>query len=167
MPTTLRDYVDRILQNGAPPSQLIRDLAAATAAEDPRAFAAQVKQIDWSTRTADELDKAFSMALSLNMTLLARDFAHQGATLFPEYEPLQRAARMFAPGKVRTVQGMPRKGLKESHEWMKNHAEAYRGQWIAVNQGQLIGAAPTLDELRTIIRQHEDTESTIVHWVIP
>jgi hypothetical protein len=50
--------------------------------------------------------------------------------------------------------------------WFDNHADQYRGQWVAVREGQLLGVAASLDELTPIIGEGEDATSTIVTKVL-
>ncbi len=122
---------------------------------------------DWAAQAPDDLLRAIQLALSLNLIWPARELAEQGMRLFPGHEPLRRAARVFEPRTVRITRGgTPLKGIKASHNWLRDHAHEYRGQWIAVNQGQLLGAARTLDELRPVIDRADDPRSTIVTKVL-
>jgi hypothetical protein len=141
-------------------------LEATAQATDRRVFLEQLEGVDWAAHPADDLLRAIQLALSMNLVWPARDLAEQGMRLFPDHEPLRRAMRVFEPPTVRMTRGTPLKGVKESHDWLRTHAHEYRGQWIAVNQGRLLGAAHTLDELRPMIDQVEQPRSTIVTKVL-
>ena len=141
-------------------------LEAAAQADDRRAFLEEMEAVDWSAQAPDDLVRVIQLALNMNLVWPARDLAEQGMRLFPDHEPLRRAARVFEPPTVRMTRGTPLKGIKESHNWLRAHAHEYRGQWIAANQGRLLGAAHTLDELRPVIDQADDSRSTIVTKVL-
>jgi hypothetical protein len=141
-------------------------LEAAVRDDDRRAFLEQLEAVDWSAHAPDDLLRAIQLALSMNLVWPARDLVEQGMRLFPDHEPLRRAARVFEPPTVRMSHGTPLKGIKASHTWLRAHAHEYRGQWIAVNQGRLLGTARTLDELRPVIEQAEHPRSTIVTKVL-
>ena len=145
---------------------VMQRLEAAVQADDRRAFLEQVEAVDWPAHTPDDLSHAIQLALSMNLVWPAHDLAEQGMRLFPDHEPLRRAMRVFEPPTVRMTRGIPLKGIKEAHDWLRAHANEYRGQWIAVNQGRLLGATGTLDELRPVIEQAEHPRSTIVTKVL-
>jgi hypothetical protein len=50
--------------------------------------------------------------------------------------------------------------------WFREHASQYRGQWVAVREGKLLGAAESLEDLKTVIGQGEDAVSTVVTRVL-
>ncbi len=131
-------------------------------AGDRRTFVALVKAIDWSTRQPDELATAIDLALSLEMASLAIELAQLGGRLFPNHERIQRAAQVLAPPVARVTRLPRAKGLDASMAWFDEHASQYRGQWVAVREGQLLGTAESLEELETVIGQGEEAISTIV-----
>jgi len=156
-----------IIADSGDMTAITQQLEAAVQANNHGAFLAQLEGVDWSAHTPDDLLRAIQLALSLNLVWPGRDLAAQGLRLFPDHEPLRRAARVFEPPTTRMSRNSaPPKGTKESHNWMRDHAHEYRGQWIAVNQGRLLGAARTLDELRPLIDQAESPSSTIVTKVL-
>lgn len=135
-------------------------------AGDHRTFAALAEAIDWAARRPDELTTAIDLALSLEMATLAIKLAQLGGRLFPEHERVQRAARVLAPPVVRAVRAPRARGLSASMAWFRKHASQYRGQWLAVREGQLLGTAASLKELIAVIGQGEDAISTIVARVL-
>jgi hypothetical protein len=50
--------------------------------------------------------------------------------------------------------------------WFDKHADQYRGQWVAVREGQLLAVASSLAELMSVIGEGEDAISTIVTKVL-
>lgn len=68
---------------------------------------------------------------------------------------MQASARLepapSAPPRV-LREGLPaRPELLADDEWLKEHAEEYRGQWVALRNGELVAAAATARELRSRI----------------
>jgi hypothetical protein len=135
-------------------------------AADRRAFAALAEAIDWSARRPDDLTTAIDLALSLEMASLAIELAQLGGRLFPDHARVQRAAQVLAHPVVRAVRPARAKELGASRAWLREHASEYRGQWVAVRQGQLLGAAPSLETLRPLIGEGEEAASTLVTRVL-
>jgi hypothetical protein len=131
-------------------------------AGDHRTFAALVKTTDWSTRTPEELIAAIDLALSQDMAALAIKLAQLGGRLFPDHERIQRAAQVLAPPVVRRVRPPRARGLRASMAWLREHASEYRGRWMAVRKGQLLGVADSLEELMPIVGNGENAVNTIV-----
>ena len=94
------------------------------------------------------------------------ELAQLGGRLFPDHERGQRAARVLAPPVVRAVRAPRARGLDASMAWFDEHASQYRGQWVAVREGQLLAAAESLEELMPVIGDGEDAISTIVTRVL-
>jgi len=130
---------------------------------DRQTFVALVKATDWSTRTPEELLLAIDLALHQEMAALAIELAQLGQRLFSDHERIQQAARVLAPPAIRGVRPSRARGLKASMEWLREHANEYRGQWVAVREGQLLGAAKSLKELVSLV--DEEVNNTIVMHV--
>jgi hypothetical protein len=132
----------------------------------PHTFSSFVENLDWSNRRPDELSAAIDLALRLEMAALAIDLAQMGAQLFPYHERIQRAARVLAPPTVRTTHLPPAREMKASRRWLREHASEYRGQWVAVLDGRLMGVAPSLKELKSTIDLDEETPALLVTKVL-
>ena len=167
---TRHDYVlsaeDRHQTSTTTRSTLVILVKESARSGDWRTFAALVEAIDWSARQPDELTAAIDGALSLEMASLAIELAQLGGRLFPDHERIQRAAQVLAPPVVRAVRPSRARGLNTSMVWLEEHANQYRGQWVAVREGQLLAAAESLEELMPIIGDGEDAISTIVTRVL-
>ncbi len=173
----VHDRLPEILERGlravtaeeAAPSAPTDDIAALreyAKNKEYRAFGELVEQIDWATRSPDDLTTALDLALSMEMSRLAVELAQLGGRLFPDHERVQRAARVLAPPKAQ-VTYLPRaKGLDDSRMWLREHAGEYKGQWIAVREGRLLGAAYSFDVIKPLIGEDEDAASTIVTRVL-
>jgi hypothetical protein len=111
--------------------------------------------VDWSVRSPDELIAAIDLALAEERPASATRLAELGRELFPHHERIGRAAQALAPGSARSTSLPSVEGLGDSRRWLREHAYAYRGQWVAVREGELVGVAPSLEELGTIVDLEE------------
>jgi hypothetical protein len=161
----------------APPVIIVKprttdqNIIAATLEENARRgdshlFARQIEVTDWSTRQPDELIQAVRAALNQEWLTIAHKLLERGVALFPENEEIQRIGRTLSPPIVRAVPGKPPQGLSASRLWLRAHADAYRGRWVAIYDGQLLAAAPSLEELRARIAPLEHPTSTIITRVL-
>jgi len=122
-------------------------LEDAAARADRQTFALLVRALDWSALCPADLTRAIDLALSLDLVPLARELVQQGSRVFPDDTRLQQMTAVLAPPvaiETRPAQGL---SLDASQTWLKEHAAQYKGQWIAVQEGTLLGAAPTLKDL--------------------
>jgi len=102
---------------------------------------------DWSGRPAGEVLRVVQLALMAGASLAARRLSQAGAARFPPDAELQKYARVLVPPKVTRRAGPPDLTLIANHDWIKREADAYRGQWIALRNGELLGTADTFDAL--------------------
>lgn len=45
-----------------------------------------------------------------------------------------------------------REGVRKNTQWLKKHQTEYQGQWIALNEGILLGTGESLVELYKVIK---------------
>jgi hypothetical protein len=129
---------------------------------EKRRFAAVADTVDWAQYRPAELIRVIDLALSLELVTLAIKLAQQGRRLFPQDEQVQQAAQVLAPPVVREIESRPPDTLNISIDWLRHHANQYREQWVAVRDGKLLGAAPTLKKLAEITTLDEKTVVTKV-----
>lgn len=120
-----------------------------------RTFVNVVEMVDWSVRRPDELTAAIDLALREERPTLAKGLAQLGRELFPHHERIKLAARVLAPGSARSTSLPAVEGLSASRRWLREHADEYRGQWVVVRRGELVGVAPSLEEMGTIVDPEE------------
>ena len=53
----------------------------------------------------------------------------------------------------------PRPDLRANRDWLMRHGDLYRGQWVALRNGELLGSAPSL---QTLVAKIGDTKSILV-----
>jgi hypothetical protein len=52
-------------------------------------------------------------------------------------------------------------GVRKNIEWLKKHHREYQGQWVALNEGGLLGSNENLVELRRALKNSGDLSSAI------
>lgn len=122
-------------------------LQTAAEAKDELAFLNAQKGINWDHHPAEDFDRAVDLALMAGAFMAARHLASDGAERFPEHAELQKIVHILAPPKATVVKGVHNTTWKADREWLKTHWDEYRGQWVALYNGQLLGAAENLDAL--------------------
>lgn len=79
--------------------------------------------------------------------------------------PLDSKLReVLAPPRIRAVD---RRDTDRSSdfEWLRANGAQYRGQWVALEGGQLVAAAPSLKELREQLSGLPDTARPLIHRI--
>jgi len=69
------------------------------------------------------------------------------SVIFSE-KAFQQAAVVLAPPQILGTHPAKPTSLSASQEWLKNNATQYKGKWVAVGNGKLLGAATSLKELQ-------------------
>jgi hypothetical protein len=78
----------------------------------------------------------------------ARDLAVEGHQRFPDDPELARYAYVLTPRGVIRADLPPDPSGTLDILWLREHIDEYRGQWIALKDGQLVAHAPTVRELK-------------------
>lgn len=136
-----------------------------TAAEkgDEAAFVKAASEIDWTRRPATDFVRAVRLALAAGAHLMARKLADQGHRLHSDHEELAKMARILAPPRV-TRTGLPSDpSVRANRAWLEAHANEYKGQWVALRNGQLLAVGSTAQELKA---QLESVESAFLARVL-
>lgn len=128
-------------------------------------FADAVRRIDWDSAAVELFRQAVEMAMMLGAPKLARELVNLGLERFADDERLVRAAHVLAPPKL--IRTYPAAGpeLSASLDWFKEHAPKYRGQWVAVDAGKLLGAAASREELVKQVGSSFHSETIVTHIV--
>lgn len=132
-------------------------LFAAANAKDDLAFLTTYEQITWADQPAENFVRAVHLALAAGAHLLARDLSQEGAARYPDHSELAKMAHILAPPVAKTVATPPNTTWKADREWLKVHWREYHGQWVALKNGQLLGAAAKLVDL---VQQAGDPRET-------
>lgn len=135
-------------------------------AQDYHAFQAAVADVNWTRHSPAILTRTIQMALSHEWLSLAETLLRQGRELFPEDHTLRRISHTLAPPAISVLPGEAPHGLAASRAWLRTQATAYRGQWVAIYNGQLLGAAPSLNALHAVIDPIQQPSSTIITHIL-
>ena len=139
-------------------------LEYAAEAGDERAFWVAVQAIDWSNRSPEDFMRAVRLALQAGAHLTARHIALDGAKRYPGHAELQKVARVLAPPKATRSSRPPDPTLKANRDWFVAHRAEYRGQWVAVKNGELLGAEATIQELQARVPDWRTATITQIVW---
>jgi hypothetical protein len=159
--TSMMDIATRVEQTSDRPAidYEMLQLQAAARSGNERAFIAAYHTTDWSRRSADDFLQAIQWALAAGAHLAARNLSTRGADRYPDHDELQKYARVLAPPKIIQRNLPPRPDLRANRDWLMRHGDLYRGQWVALRNGELLGSAPSL---QTLVAKIGDTKSILV-----
>ena len=129
---------------------------------DHERFLSLWNTIDWANYVAAEISQAIDLALSLDIGASAAHLAQLGVKQFPDDLRLVQAARVLTPSAIRIAPSNQPGRLQALQDWLHFHANPYRGQWVVVRAGHLLGAAPELAQLSEIITRENDPATTII-----
>lgn len=138
-------------------------LGAAAESQDEYRFVQSAKTIDWRSRTAQDVLVEIRLALKAGAYVAARELSAMGSELFPDDAQLQRFALVLAPPKVVALRPAQGSGIRANRDWLKAHSDEYRGKWIGLRDGKLVGVAESADELKRSGVFEKDTLITRVY----
>jgi len=143
-----------------PPFAQLEALADLAAAE---AFASAVALADETGWSPAYYVRAIRLALRAGAHRPAAELARRARERYPNDDDVQRLAGLLAPlvGPARRSPADPT--VRANRNWFVYHGAAYRGQWVAVKNGELLGAAPTLRELKARVG---DTRLAVISQVV-
>ncbi len=139
-------------------------LKAAAHAGNELAFLDARRAIDWSKRSAKEYSQAVRWAIEAGAHEAARQLAVQGAERYPDHAELVKFARVLNPPKAFSSHLPPDPSVKADIDWFAKHSLEYHGQWVAVKNGHLLGAAPTIQALMEMVPSWRETTITQIMW---
>ncbi len=134
-------------------------LEDAANARDEHAFLEALEEVEWRGRPPADFTRAAKRALKAGAYKAAYQISVQGAEYHPDNQEVQKYARVLAPPKVVSRDMPPDPARKANREWLKAHSGEYSGQWVAVRNGDLLGATKSLKELT---EQVGDTEGVLL-----
>jgi hypothetical protein len=138
-------------------------LEKAAASGSQQTFHSAISSIEWTT--PDQIILAIDLALELGDTTLATELSTIGRQQFPNDPALQRAAWALAPPTATIGDQPPVEGLTASIAWFEQHATKYRGHWVAVKRGKLIGTASSRRDLAPILDTYNSLTDVLIAQV--
>lgn len=134
-------------------------LEDAAKARDERTFLKALQEVKWHNRPPGDFIYAAQLALKAGAYRAAYQISAEGAEHHPSSSEIQKYAHVLAPPKVVVGKATTDSGHKANREWLKTHGGEYSGQWVAVRNGELLGASGSLEELA---KQVGDTKNVLL-----
>ena len=100
-----------------------------------------------TTKTAEEFIKAADVEFERGDWNGAWKVAVEGLKYHPDHAELKKYAHILAPPKVTSVDRGGHPEVRANREWMKENRARYRGQWVAIKNGQLLATGNSHDEV--------------------
>ena len=126
--------------------------------------ARRLESVDYSLSTPEEYREAIGAALNNESLRGAQRIAAEGHARFPEDSELARLHRLLTLRPARNVSGPRSPDRTQAFQWLDEHREAYRGQWIALGDKGLLAASPDFNELyRTLEASAPDVLPLVLH----
>lgn len=122
-------------------------LEAASVNANETEFIQACQSVNWALEPAASYVRGVRLALSAGAHLVARKLAREGEERFPGHSELQKMASILAPPTVRRLSTPADPGLAANRDWLQSHRTSHKGQWAALHNGQLLGAAATVERL--------------------
>lgn len=126
-------------------------LKTAVVTQDVMKFQALVNVIPWANQAPSDVIEAIRMALALEAPLIARKLAEQGIKHFPSHAELNKIARILAAPTATVAPSSTRLDVKANTSWIKANREAYKRQWVALHNGELIASSQTFSDLAATV----------------
>jgi len=154
---------NQIPSRPAMPAYEMAALRAAAETGDGRAFTFAMNAIDWRAQSAEDFLKATQLALEAGAFGAARELSALGAELYPDDPVIERYCHILAPPRVVGRRPAAGNGVLANRDWLKAHSNEYRGQWIGLRDGVLLGAAHSFEDLISRIGKPKDVLITKVY----
>jgi hypothetical protein len=94
----------------------------------------------------------------------ARALAKEMGARWPEDERAQYWARVLAPPRGSVVKGVRSRSLDRERAWLREHAQEYPGQWLAIFGDQLVAADPSLATVLKTVRETPGAETAALYY---
>ncbi len=140
---------------------ILSSLESAAQAQDERTYYSLLEKIDWEQRPAGDYVRAIRSALLIGAFITARSLSMEGMEQHPDDEIIKGYAAWFAPAKARIVERSKASSeqFTADRDWLREHSDSYRGRWVALRSGELLGVA---DSPKQLIEQIDEAWSQIV-----
>ena len=117
---------------------------------DERTFIEVANNMGWDIRSPGDILRGIQFAFEAGAHFYARRLATAGAERFPEHQDLLKYVKILAPPEViqRNLPSDPT--LRSNRDWLKTHRDEYKGQWVALQNGELLESAPHLRDLKNV-----------------
>jgi hypothetical protein len=138
-------------------------LVAAAQASNPydvSPFVRASKKIGWQTQPAANFVEAIRLALSVGAHHTAQKLASLGVSRFPKHSELKKMAGILTPP-ISTSTSPADPSVHNDMDWLKAHWDEYKGQWVALRDGQLLAAADSVEAIEQQVGNVKNTNILI------
>jgi len=139
-------------------------LQLASDAGNEQSFHEACAQRDWLQQPPEIIERVVRLAFRCGLHYLAQTLACNGAALHPHHLGLQKLARALNPASAQVSPATHDRAVRADTQWFAEHSIDYYGQWVAVKNGQLISAAPTIQQLEAQIGDLRSATVAHVVW---
>jgi len=144
----------------------IARLEAAAEAGDGISFLNLLEELGYETLSSDDFIRVMKAALEAGAYPAARARSVKASNRYPTHAEIQKYAYVLARPKV--VSSTPAdpivaEAIKNDWNWLRANGAAYRGKWVALRNGQLLGAADSLKDLTKDLDDRKDVFLTIAY----
>ncbi|MGH9843689.1 MAG: hypothetical protein ACREEM_33555 [Blastocatellia bacterium] len=135
-------------------------------AGDEVAFHRLLETLDYSSLSAEDFILAIKAALEIGAYPASRSLSVKASNRFPAHAEIQKYAHVLAPPRV--ISSIPAtkvssETIKNNWNWLGTHGAAFRGKWVALRNGEFVGAADSLKDLTKELDDRKDVFLTIAY----
>ncbi|WP_289500391.1 hypothetical protein [Gloeocapsopsis sp. IPPAS B-1203] len=103
----------------------------------------------------EDFISAIQTALECGDHATAQQISTQATENYPHHKQLLKYAHVLAPPKISIDKRPLHRDTQANQNWIKENRNEYKGQWVALRNGQLLSSASSAKEL---IEQLGDTK---------
>jgi hypothetical protein len=138
--------------------RLFSRLETLTKQRDIDSFVRTLQRVKWENRRSGDFARAIRLALNISAPVAAKHIFILGQKYHPTSPHLAAYAELFGKSPRASIRALPRNStLEANREWLKENRAIYRGQWIALRDGTLIGVGSSLEDLTSRIKNVSNT----------
>lgn len=121
---------------------------------ETESFVRALQRVKWADRRASDFVRAIRLALNVSAPTAAKHLFILGQKYHPKSPQLSLYAKLFGESPRASIRTLPANStLVANREWLKENRAAYRGQWIALQNGNLIATGSSLDDLKSRVSE--------------
>lgn len=116
--------------------------------------------------TPDQIVAAIRELVKTSQMDRARELVSTASDLFPADDDIKRWHRILSPPKTTRIT-LPTDAEKRREEfnWLKEHAQDFRGKWVVISGSELKGVADRLQEALKMARNKGHHSGGLVHRI--
>ena len=166
--TAVQDYavgipLSRRQRHSAPPMRLVAELPWSRA-PDPHLLSCRWQTAGgWSEHQSGSVTKYRSLVWAL-VEQQQLGSARRLLALLPDEPSLRKVRRVLNPPQT-SISSRRSANRAADYEWLTRHAHDYAGQWLAVLDGSLVAAEPSLKALRRRLSGLSLPSAPLLHHV--